>query len=195
MYDRRLMWAVSQDMTRRGFAAWNVEFRRVGWVGTGGWPNTCEDVTEAVEHLQHFDGLDLKRVVAVGHSAGGHLAAWLAATNGNRKVRLRAACAQAGVVDFLTADTDQRCSQNIRRFLGGDPQDFPQADPARMDIKIPVLCVHGRDDAIVPLRVSEAFVNVQPLAELQAFLGEDHMGHIHPENRMWQAAAEWLTAV
>jgi acetyl esterase/lipase len=196
IYDRRLMWGVSEDLARRGFIAWNVEYRRVGWIGSGGWPGTCEDVTAAVEFLRHFDNVDLKRVVAVGHSAGGHLAAWLAGTNDQREVKIKAACAQAGVVDFEAGDADPRCSQNIRNFLGGaDPADVPDADPARMDIKVPVLCVHGRDDGIVPVAVSEAFVEKQPLAELRVFGGEDHMGHIHAANRMWQAAAQWLTAV
>ena len=63
---------------RRGFAVWNIEYRRVGQEG-GGWPGTLEDAAAAVDHLAGLDGVDTGRVVTVGHSAGGHLAVWLAA--------------------------------------------------------------------------------------------------------------------
>ncbi|MGH3612382.1 MAG: alpha/beta hydrolase family protein [Pseudonocardia sp.] len=74
------------DLANAGFAAWNVEYRRVG--GGGGWTSTFDDVAAALDLLagpvqQVAKGrLDLDRVVAVGHSAGGHLALWLAARPG-----------------------------------------------------------------------------------------------------------------
>src|SRR5579872_5792979 len=64
-----------------GIATWNVEYRRLGDTG-GGWPGTLLDVAAAADHLRTLAApyhLDLSRVVAMGHSAGGHLALWLAA--------------------------------------------------------------------------------------------------------------------
>jgi acetyl esterase/lipase len=68
-------------LTEAGIATWNVEYRRLGHDG-GGWPGTFHDVAHAADHLRTLareQPLDLERVIAIGHSAGGHLAVWLAA--------------------------------------------------------------------------------------------------------------------
>ena len=77
-YDLSLGRPLAADLAAAGLAAWNIEYRRVG--GGGGWPATFEDVAAAVDALagpvQEVAGeLPLDRVVAVGHSAGGQLAA------------------------------------------------------------------------------------------------------------------------
>src|SRR4029434_10633001 len=72
---------LSAALTEAGVATWSVEYRRVGNQG-GGWPGTFEDVAVDTEHLREIAKtypLDLNQVIAVGHSAGGHLALWLAA--------------------------------------------------------------------------------------------------------------------
>ncbi|MGQ0574766.1 MAG: alpha/beta hydrolase, partial [Pseudonocardia sp.] len=98
------------DLANAGFAAWNIEYRRIG--NGGGWPATFDDVAAAVDLLAGPGGdaaggrLALDRVAAVGHSAGGHLAAWLAARPGlpagapgaAPRVALRGAVSQAGVL-------------------------------------------------------------------------------------------------
>ena len=69
------------DLVGRGFAVWNLEYRRIGEAG-GGYPGTFLDVAKGVDYLRvlapRYD-LDLRHVVLVGHSAGGHLALWAAA--------------------------------------------------------------------------------------------------------------------
>jgi acetyl esterase/lipase len=68
-------------LTGAGIAAWNIEYRRLGNDG-GGWPGTFRDVADAADFLRTLardHPLDLTRVMAIGHSAGGHLAMWLAA--------------------------------------------------------------------------------------------------------------------
>src|SRR5689334_8224558 len=80
-YKLGLMDGLAQDLARRGIAAWNIEYRRVGDPG-GGWPGTFLDVASATDYLRVSVStyvLDLKRYVRVGHSAGGNLALWLAA--------------------------------------------------------------------------------------------------------------------
>jgi acetyl esterase/lipase len=72
--------ALAADLAGRGYAVWNVEYRKLGEAGAG-YPGTFQDVATAVDRLRVEApryGLDLKRVVAVGHSAGGHLALWAA---------------------------------------------------------------------------------------------------------------------
>ena len=71
---------LAADLAGRGYAVWNVEYRKLGEPGAG-YPGTFQDVGAAVDRLRaeapKFD-LDLGRVVAMGHSAGGHLALWAA---------------------------------------------------------------------------------------------------------------------
>jgi acetyl esterase/lipase len=67
-------------LTARGIAAWNVEYRRVDEAG-GGYPGTYQDMNAALDTLAAQAGgypLDLERLVAVGHSAGGQLVQWMA---------------------------------------------------------------------------------------------------------------------
>jgi acetyl esterase/lipase len=92
-------------LTKAGFATWNIEYRRIGDPG-GGWPGTYKDVSAAVDFLSTLaaeNNLDLSRVIVIGHSAGGHLAEWVA----GRRNLLQASplyaaapLAIAGVVDI-----------------------------------------------------------------------------------------------
>ena len=72
--------AFADALTAKGFATWNVEYRRVGDAG-GGWPGTFQDVGAAIDKLAEIAPryrLDLKRVTLVGHSAGAYFALWAA---------------------------------------------------------------------------------------------------------------------
>ncbi len=75
-WGRDLMDGLAADLAARGFAAWNLEYRRVG--AGGGWPATFDDVAAGLDAVADLDGVDPGRVAVVGHSAGGHLALWLA---------------------------------------------------------------------------------------------------------------------
>lgn len=81
-YDLRPVSLIARNLAQEGFAVWNIEYRRAG--NGGNFPNMFRDVAAATDYLrviadQH--GLDLSRVIAIGHSAGGHLALWLAGRN------------------------------------------------------------------------------------------------------------------
>src|SRR5687768_8091238 len=93
--DRTLMNWIADDLRRRDIAVWNIEYRGVDRPG-GGYPGTFLDAAAAADALRDHaarHNLDLSRVVSVGHSAGGHLALWLAARPAaiqrNRGVRIR----------------------------------------------------------------------------------------------------------
>ena len=71
---------LADKLSADGIATWNIEFRRVGHEG-GGWPGTFVDLGKAVDLLATMSQkypVDRNRVVLVGHSSGGHFAAWLA---------------------------------------------------------------------------------------------------------------------
>src|SRR5215471_72121 len=80
-YDHMHVESAADALCARGAGVWSIEYRRLGQDG-GGWPGTFRDVAAGLDHLRVLaprHRLDLGRVVAVGHSAGGHLALWLAA--------------------------------------------------------------------------------------------------------------------
>ena len=74
-YDLSLGRPLAADLVRRGYAVWNLEYRRVG--AGGGWPTTFEDIAAGIDLLADLP-VSTTRVAAIGHSAGGHLAAWAA---------------------------------------------------------------------------------------------------------------------
>jgi acetyl esterase/lipase len=199
-----------RDLAVRGWAAWNLEYRRLGRLSGGGWPATFEDVGAGIDHLAKLDApLDLSRVVAIGHSAGGHLAAWAAARpglprdapGGAPRVRVTAVVSQAGVVDLRLAWELRLSGGVVGRLLDGDPQRRPEryalASPAeRLPLGVPLLLTQGGRDDIVPPAIGERFLAAAREAgdacELQLLAGEDHFGHIDPANPLWTAVVEWL---
>jgi acetyl esterase/lipase len=179
-YDLTLMEPLARDLVEHGWTAWNIEFRRLG--SGGGMPATLDDVGAAIDHLAELDlDLDLARVVAIGHSAGGHLAAWAAARDDPR-VPLTGYVSQAGVLDTKRAYELDLSDGVAREFLDASPIERPPP--------VPGLLVHGSRDDIVPLEISEAFARASG-AELQVF-DEDHFGPIDPHNAMWKAVLAWL---
>jgi acetyl esterase/lipase len=186
-FDLTLMAPLAEDLSARGWAAWNVEYRRLG--SGGGVPATLDDVGAAIDHLAEL-GLDGGRVVAIGHSAGGHLAAW-AATREDARVPLTGVVSQAGVLDVRRAWELGLSNDVAREFLGGDLARCALASPIeRLPLSAPALLVHGSRDDIVPLEISESFAAASgaPLVVED----EDHFGHLDPANPLWQAVIEWL---
>src|SRR5579862_3352292 len=111
-YGRIVMRALAADAARRGYAAWNIEYRRIGRDQRGGWPATFEDVAAAIDHLARLQTpLDLERVAVMGHSAGGQLALWAAGRSGlttpdpgaDPRVEPVAAVSAAGMNDLAGA--------------------------------------------------------------------------------------------
>ena len=201
-YGRKLMRPLCADLAARGWAAFNVEYRRLGRLSGGGYPRTLEDVAAAVDHLAELPrvSLDLGRVVAIGHSAGGHLAAWLA-TREEPRVRVTAIVAQAGVVDLRLASELRLSRGVVDRLLGGTPESVPDryaaASPAeRLPLGVPALLTHGGRDEIVPPAMSERFAAAARAAgddvELVVDADADHFAHLDPGSSLWRAVTRWI---
>jgi acetyl esterase/lipase len=195
-YDRHLMDDLAAALAERGRAAWNIEYRRVGLRAGGGWPATFDDVSAAIDHLAELDTpLDLERVAAVGHSAGGHLALWAAGRRETR-VPLSAAVGQAAISDLEQAAAQGVCGGMVEQLLGGPPDRVPdryrEASPARrLPLVVPTLLVHGGRDDIVPAAMSRAFAAAAG-CELAELPDDGHFEHIEPGSRAWATVVTWL---
>ena len=187
-YGLDLMNSLAEDLAKRGYTAWNIEYRRVGNPG-GGWPGTFLDVALATDFLRKLAPsykLDLQRVVPIGHSAGGHLALWLAARPriplfvnnsplaGSQQpgdneetatpLMLAGAISLAGVIDLEMAWRLHLSNGAVVGLLGGSFTDVPEryaaASPAAMlPLGVPQVLIHGTNDDSVPLQVSQAYTN------------------------------------
>ncbi|PZS25456.1 MAG: alpha/beta hydrolase [Pseudonocardiales bacterium] len=205
VYDLSLGAPLAADLARRGYSAWNLEYRRVG--NGGGWPHTLADVAAGIDLLATLD-VDTSHVVAVGHSAGGHLAVWAAgrsalapdAPGHSPQVAVTAVVAQAGVLDLATAAATGVGGTVVPEFLGGMPAQAPQryavADPIQqVPLSAPVLCVHSRADRIVPFAQSTAYVTAAKKAGATATVHEttgDHFTLIDPASPDWQIVVDAL---
>jgi acetyl esterase/lipase len=207
-YGRSLGTGLAADLAKHGVAAWNIEYRRVG--NGGGWPSTLLDVARAVDALADIADpasagrLDLDRVVTVGHSAGGHLAMWLAgrhklqpdAPGARPEVRVRGVVAQAGVLDLVRGAAAGLGNGAVVRFLGGTPEQVPEryavASPYELlPIGVPSTLVHGTKDKVVPIdqsdRYAAAAIAAGDTVDEQRLKGADHFAPIDPRMRAWTA--------
>ena len=185
-YAADLMEPLCVDLAARGYEAWNVEYRRIG--AGGGWPMTFDDVRGAVAGVE-------EPLVTLGHSAGGHLALWLAAERG-----AVLAISQAGVVDLVEAWRLGLSRRAPEELLGGAPDEVPEryasASPAaRLPLGVPQLLVHGRRDDTVPAEMSRTYAeqagrtgDAVELVETD----ERHFECLDPASASWSAIVERL---
>jgi acetyl esterase/lipase len=173
-YDREYMGLLCAALTGAGAATWNVEYRRYGNSG-GGWPGTFADVamgTDFLEVIAPRHNLDLDRVIAIGHSAGGHLAQWLASRErippGDplhtiAPLPLKGTVPLAGILDLRRARGLKVCDRAVEELMGGPPDRIPErygtASPAELlPLGVPALLIHGLLDEIVPIALSQEYV-------------------------------------
>lgn len=201
-YDLSYGRPLAADLVARGYAAWNLEYRR-SFAG-GGWPATFHDMAAGIDLLAELP-VDSSHVVAVGHSAGGHLAVWAAgraklppgAPGAAPRVTLRGAVSQAGVLALADAALDGVGGTAVTDLMGGGPAGLPAAyrlaDPmAAVPVAATVLCLHSRADDEVPFRYSERYVAAAVRAGGAASLHETHGDHytlIDPGAPDWAVVA------
>jgi len=212
-FTKALMGRLARAVTDRGWAAWNIEYRRVGSLGGGGgWPATFLDIAAAVDHLASLPGVDPGRVATCGHSAGGTLALWAAgrhrlpagAPGSSVQVTVSAAVSLAGVVDLIAADTSAVGGDAVARLLGGGagavPDRFAMASPAALvPLGVPQALIHGLLDTVVPPSMSEAYATLARHggddAHYVALAGVGHREVIDPRGAAWGKASDHLERV
>jgi len=214
-YDLEHVGHLCADLARRGYATWSLEYRRVGNEG-GGWPGTFEDVARGMDFLPTLartHPLDLSRVVVMGHSAGGHLALWLA---GRRRIGRgkplhtakpfmpRGAVSLAGVVDLERAHALKLSNDIVTEFLGGSPAQVPEhyrlGSPAALaPLGVKQVLIHGTEDDIVPFSLSAEYhtrsARLGDDVRLIPLQGAGHFELINPLAKEWPQVVGALSSL
>ncbi len=209
-YDLGYVSSLAAAITAEGYATWSMEYRRVGEDG-GGWPGTFVDVAAAADHLRVLARsypLDLDRVVAVGHSAGGHLALWLAARRvlplddplrGPDPLALAGVVSLAGIPDLAAYNAPEGCGSVVPGLLGGEPSAVPdrlrRASPSELlPLGVPQILIAGGRDTIVPsfhARNYAAAGGTDPISVVEV----ESAGHFElttPAGRAWRELRQAL---
>jgi acetyl esterase/lipase len=194
-WDRRHTRPMAEALRAEGYVVATPEYRRTGAVGeaAGGWPRTFEDLRSAVDGLAGLVARvgvpDLGPPRVIGHSAGGHLALWLASEG----LRLDRVVALAPVGDLVDADARGLDDGAVRALLGGSAAEVPDrysaADPATRlatagPAHPPLVVLHGTADLVVPVTNSHWARRV-PGVELRRLEGVGHFELIDPLDPIW----------
>jgi len=214
--DRTLMSWIADDLRHEGIGVWNIEYRGVDRPG-GGYPGTFLDVGAAADAVRAYGaefGFETQRIVGVGHSAGGHLALWLA---GRAQIAptspLHAATPLAvahvvclgGLPDLeaTAASPDNGCGVEVVAQLVGTPgaRGDVYADtsvPRLLPLGVPHDLVNGREDRIVPVRFGEDYVaQAQAKGDAATLHMVGRTGHVElvaPESAAWAQAKALIWA-
>lgn len=209
---------MADALKREGIASWNIEYRRLPQPSSG-YPGTYLDVAHAVDHLRDIAAthrLDLRRVVVIGHSAGGHLALWTAARTRLQPdsplyvanpLPLRGVVNLAGYGDLAAFQSVEQASCNeavVTQILGGQPAAQPDRYAQTSAIKllplgVPQVVVWGASDAMTPLWLGENYVKAATQAgdnvRLATLPGLGHFEVASPHSTAWPVVREALQAL
>jgi acetyl esterase/lipase len=192
-------------LTREGVATWTIEYRRVGEPG-GGWPGTFLDVAAAadcVRALARDFPLNPGRIIALGHSAGGHLALWLAARHRipstsvlhrEQTIQLVGAISLAGAAELRAVSSLHLSDDAVHDLMGGSPDVVPErygvGSPAELlPCGVRLVLIHGEADADVPARLSRDYARLASesgdVVEVTSLPGADHFVLVDPDSAAW----------
>jgi acetyl esterase/lipase len=193
--DRTLMHWAAEALRLRGLAVWNIEYRGVDEAG-GGYPGTFQDVAAAADALRvHGPGLGIRtdRIAAFGHSAGGHLALWLAARHRLPRssplwrpdpLPLAFVVNSGGLADLEASApvTAPSCLASVLDQLVGAPREAPFADTSPAEL-LPFgafqLVVNTPADRIAPPFLGEAYAaRAAAAGDPQRYLEPPFGGHV-----------------
>lgn len=210
---------MSDALRQAGIATWNVEYRRVDSEG-GGWPGTYRDIGAAVDYLRTVADeyrLDLRRVVVVGHSAGGHLALWTAARHRlpeGSPLYVKSPLPIHGVVNLagpgrlqsLSAEHLQKVcgSVPVTQLLGGEIERVPErlrdGSPAEMlPLGVPQILITGSLDWLIPPALGAEYVTLASKAgddaRMRVIEGAGHFEIIAPGTPAFRAVQELVVSL
>jgi acetyl esterase/lipase len=202
---------IAADLAKRGYAVWNVEYRKLGEAGAG-YPGTFLDVATAVDRLRTEAPkyhLDTRRVVALGQSAGGHLALWAAARHRLPKASplwradplpIRAVVSLGGIGD-LEGQGDVfagACGpEPIPKVIGLATRAHAYADTSPAELLpsgVRVVMISGEFDHVMPPATGRDYVarlqKAGDTGEAVAIPGVGHFDVVIPTTDAWKQVAD-----
>ena len=204
-----------------GIATWSIEYRRLGATG-GGWPVTFQDAAagfDFIHTLAKMHPVDLSRVITMGHSAGGHLAFWIAGRHHiaagseialsppktSSRVWLLGAVALAGAVDLRLTITQAGDStfahdrQEVYALMGGTPEQHPERYKAGnpgdlLPLNVPQILIQGSEDDQIPPNLPAHWVELADRAgdraEACIVPSADHFAVVDPASNAWKTVSD-----
>jgi len=180
-YSIKPMGQMARALADEGFAVWSIEYRRAG--NDGDYPTMFLDVAQATDFIrtkadQH--NLNLDSVLAVGHSAGGHLALWLAGRHKlaedsalyiENPLEISGVVALAPIADLTFAFEQGQCEGALTVVMGGEPdnakRNYADGSPRELlPLGVPQVHIIGTED-------TEMLDNTKPYIEAAQAKGDD----------------------
>lgn len=213
-YDLTYFQHIAQAATDLGWASWNIEYRRIG--GTGGWPQTFEDVADAIDALRALvpeKALNLDQVIAVGHSAGAQMALWAAQRDRiepqhvlwrPQPLPLRHVVALSPIVDLVDyrKGPANSCHGAVDPLMGGSPELLPQryqavSPLALLPLAVQVSLISGAADPTVSAASVQRYADQlnADRHQLRLIKGAEHFDPVTPGSMAWPLVRERLMAV
>jgi acetyl esterase/lipase len=168
-YERDSTETLAVDLVGRGWATWNIEYRRLG--GGGSWPGPGQDVKLALDYVRQLPQTEGAPVAIIGHSAGGHLSLWAA-----NRTPVRLSVGLAAVTDLSSqAESGGAGSSEAKRLLAAGAPPILEAPPA-------TLLIHGGEDEMVAVSQSTRLADS---ARVEVFPGLGHFDLLDPTREHW----------
>ena len=216
-YDLRYAGYLCQALKREGIAVWSMEYRRLGATG-GGWPETFQDASAGFEFLSTLASrypLDLSRVITVGHSAGGHLAFWMAGRAhvpagssllpAAPKLAPTGTIALAGAVDLRAAlalsatPGFAHVQERVTHFMGGTPIALPEryreGDPGELlPFSIRQVLIQGSADDQIPPELPHQWARTSrslgDTVDVRIIPAANHFDVVDPRSHAWPVVVD-----
>ena len=186
--------ALASKLKGSGYAVWSTEYRRVGDAG-GGWPGTFEDIADSLNYTDKLSNVNQRAKFVMGHSAGGHLALWVAAAGhlpldsplGKRiKTQIQGAIGLAPIADLAAYSLgDNSCEVVTEKLMGGPAKALAEryalGSPSSLLPSADSILIHGESDTIVNISQSLGYAASSPRASIISLKGLGHFDMINPE--------------